>query len=145
MFAFEPHPRNFRLLAINTQLNNLRSVRLYNKAPGDHTGRTKLCLSKYHGRHSTIGEGEYLEIECATLDSMLETEARVEIIKVDVEGTECSVLQGGDNTLKKTKFVTGETSRPHVNRFVHEFLPRYSFKHVRKWEGNDVFVNSRLE
>lgn len=147
VFTFEPHPRNYRLLTTNAGLNGLESVYLYNTALGDHAGRTKLFLSEYHGRHSTIEGciGEYVEVGGSTLDSIPEIDDRVEILKVDVEGAECSVLQGAVNTLKKTKFVIVETSRLHVNRFVHEFLPRHGFQHVQRWEQNDVFVNSRLQ
>lgn len=79
------------------------------------------------------------------MDSISETNGRVEILKVDVEGAECSVLQGAVNTLKRTNFVIVETSKSHVIRWVHKFLPLHGFDHIRSWEQNDVFSNSQLQ
>ncbi len=46
---------------------------------------------------------EEIEVELCTLDSLIPAEAKIDLIKIDVEGAELGVLQGSINTIKKNK------------------------------------------
>lgn len=53
VYAFEPHPCNYKLLEINCKLNNV-NAHLYQQAVGDRNGKTFLHISNFHGRHSIV-------------------------------------------------------------------------------------------
>ena len=95
--AFEPSPEAFRLLSRNVAANQLTDVRLHNSAlascpgtinlftePGDETS---LTASTVHER----GGGQSVEVEAVTLSSQIEDE--VDLLKLDVEGSEGEVLE----------------------------------------------------
>jgi FkbM family methyltransferase len=151
VFAFEPDPRNYRLLALNVDLNKLTNIRTYNKAVGDHIGKAKLYLSRFHGRHSTIegsvrGGTKYVIIDSVTLDSMLAELDSVQILKVDVEGAELFVLKGGIRTLEKTKYVIVECSTAYAISTVNQFLISRGFHFLERFGQNRIFmkVDSQL-
>lgn len=70
-YAFEPDARNFSILEKNVCLNNLNNIDIRRAAVSDHVGRVNLHTNQYHGRSSIVGEGEYVEVDCVSLDSVL--------------------------------------------------------------------------
>jgi FkbM family methyltransferase len=145
VFAFEPDPRNYRLLALNVNLNKLTNIRTYNKAVGDHNGKVKLYLSRFHGRHSTIegsvrGGTEYVIIDSVTLDSILAEPDTIQIMKVDVEGAERLVLEGAIRTLEKTKYVIVECSTAYAVSTINQFLTSRGFHFLERCGNNRIFV-----
>ncbi len=55
VYALEPEPRNFHLLKLNVKLNQKCDVvRVFQVAAGSSSGKAKLFISDYHGRHSLL-------------------------------------------------------------------------------------------
>ena len=102
--AFEPVPDNRRILSWNVNLNNLQNVTVRSEALGDFDGKARLNLSHGPSAESFIVEvrksGE-IEVQVATLDSLKLD--RLDLVKIDVEGAELSVLRGAKSTLKNLR------------------------------------------
>lgn len=100
--AFEPQHQPHRFLTANCLLNSLQNVEVRHQAVSDKCGKTTVHhLDPMHPNNFGafgIGAGDY-EVETVTLDSL--PIPIVHVIKVDVEGHELAVLQGGEKTITK--------------------------------------------
>lgn len=106
--CFEPMPHLFKRLEANVRLNSLDNVVMNNKALSSGEG----VLSIYPANKDNSGnssliqrintEAVPLEVKATTIDAYVEMNniEHVELIKIDVEGAELFVLQGGIQTLK---------------------------------------------
>lgn len=142
-YAFEPNPRNYQVLVANVNLNGVRSAHIFSTLVGNQSRRANLYLSKFHGRHSMLGRGEYTDVKTVTLDSALGTLNRIHILKIDVEGAEPTVLSGAEETLKRTVCVVVETSGSQ-EKHTTMFLTSRGFEFVKRCEANSIFINTDL-
>jgi FkbM family methyltransferase len=110
VYAFEPHPEIYDSLVANVALNGLQAVvTAVPKAVADMTGRTTF----YSGRHGGAGhlaavgrpEGNAMTVETITLDEfVLGRDHRLpDFLKIDVEGAERKVLDGGQRVLRANR------------------------------------------
>lgn len=115
--SFEPSKENFRALTINVLLNKFESrAQLYNLGLGDKAGKAAFIwdplntgASHIEGidtdEEETDKRGIKDEIELSTLDDMtpkfnLSLDDRI-LMKIDVEGMESNVIQGGTEFFKQ--------------------------------------------
>lgn len=96
VYAFEPHPANFETLRRNVEANGYRNVVLLNKALADRPGTLRLHLGPDAGSHSLVPTRSRasIEVEATSLDAALGPGARVDFLKMDVEGAEGRALRG---------------------------------------------------
>ena len=104
VFAFEPEPHNFELLRRNIAANGYRNVVPVRKALSNRCGSSRLAISGDNlGGHHFAGLSENepaIEVETTSLDAFLrENPARIELIKMDAEGAELSILEGMSGVL----------------------------------------------
>jgi FkbM family methyltransferase len=97
VLAFEPVPANYEVLKRNVELNGCTNVRIVTKAVSDQPGTATIHLSEFCGCHSLLPHpaketGTILSIEAVRLDSLPELR-RIDLLKIDTEGTELQVLQ----------------------------------------------------
>ena len=107
--AFEPNPDLFSALEKNLKLNRIRNVKSEQMALDDQPGEAYLYLN--HDIHTSIGSliqsttaGKKVLVRKTTLDIYCENYSinSVDLIKIDVEGYETNVLQGGSSIIKKS-------------------------------------------
>lgn len=109
VFAFEPEPHNYSLLCKNIEVNRYRNVIPIRKAVFSKSGRMKLFLDKSNlGGHSlseaNVDKGASITIEITRLDDYFKnTDYKIDLIKVDVQGTEMEVLEGMANTINQNE------------------------------------------
>ncbi|HMD39638.1 MAG TPA: FkbM family methyltransferase [Candidatus Acidoferrum sp.] len=112
IYAFEPCPSTFAILEKNLVLNDLSGVRAICAALSDRTGEASMyvnadlkdALNSLEDPSHTDAEvvGREL-VQTITLDEFLAKEdiARVDLMKVDVEGAEMLVFRGARNLLER--------------------------------------------
>lgn len=109
--SFEPDPETFQWLARNVRLNHLQNVYLNQVALFDESGKKDLYLATPQDTGSNsfampwTFSGETCEVACTTLDEYLKERRidRVDVVKIDVEGSELPALTGGADILFKSK------------------------------------------
>lgn len=98
VYAFEPDPDNFELLKRNVAANSCGNVICLRKAVADQTGAASLFLNPYNrGDHRLYGSHQdqpALAVEAVALDDFLRQEARVDVVKMDIQGAEYRALLG---------------------------------------------------
>lgn len=109
VLAIEAAPSNAQELRRNIELNGMRNVSLLETAVGDSTGFATLALSAGANLGMfTLGavSGETgCRVEVRRLDDLLEEIGvdRVDLIKMDIEGSEYRALRGAEKTLARHK------------------------------------------
>jgi|688.fasta_scaffold182232_3 FkbM family methyltransferase len=120
-FAFEPNPLAYDVLLENIEINNLQNnVHPYNmglwhtamelelKIPIDTTDSGLATFGDNPSRFTyadKTGEFTKHKVKCETIDNMfqkLKLES-LDIIKIDTEGAELSIIKGGETTIKQFK------------------------------------------
>lgn len=150
IIAIEAHPETYRALCRNIDCNNFKNVKTICKAVTDHKGSVtmfdqidiKSSKPRYHFRYSSIfkrviqkprinllnlrGTGSY-EIDCDTLDNII-GEHNVDVMKMDIEGSEISALAGANDTLKRLRKVIVEVHASEDLQQVKKVLEDHDFK-----------------
>jgi FkbM family methyltransferase len=115
IFAFEPHPTNYRRLVANVELNHLTSVETVEQAVGATTEPVEFTIPAdeqislvssavrpFAEAHFGIPYKQH-RVEQTTVDHFVTARALtdVDLIKIDVEYYELAVLRGAKETLAK--------------------------------------------
>lgn len=109
LWVFEPNPRIYHLLCINLEINGFldRAVAV-NKAVLDRSGMVEFGVA---GRHmggsgvftfgSELEPVERITVEAVSLDEYLPPKTRVNLLKIDAEGSEFYILKGAERIIKE--------------------------------------------
>jgi FkbM family methyltransferase len=119
VFAFEPDPANFALLRSNVERNGYRNVALSPLAAADRCGPGKLFISATNrGDHRAYDSHDgrpSVTIRTTTLDHFFRGYGGpINLIKMDIQGAECSALEG----------MRGLLGRQNRVKMTTEFWPR---------------------
>jgi FkbM family methyltransferase len=103
--AYEPSPRNFKLLVMNLELNGAAFVLTVNAALGDRAGEIQFTENPTNTGNSRIAAtGGEITVKLQTLDASLPREWDcIDLIVMDTEGSEVAAMRGAAATLAKTK------------------------------------------
>ncbi len=111
VYAFEADPGVFEKLKTNCGLNNFSSptVQLFCAAVSNKTGETEfyqssdVCTGSGSIENFPDIGGQKIQVKSIALDDFLEEEkiSNIDMLKVDIEGHEFSLLQGAESALKK--------------------------------------------
>ena len=101
VYAFEPLPEAYTLLMDNTQ--DLSNVKALPFAAADSSGETELYAHRSGDRSSLLAVDpmRVVKVKKVTLDSLLNEVSRVDLVKIDVEGSETMVLKGAKQLFRK--------------------------------------------
>jgi len=134
VFSFEPEPNNFQFLLKNIQANNSSNIIPFNKAVSNYDGKINLFLSRSNiGDHRMINFNSdrevrnRIEIESVKLDTAIPKDQKIDLIKMDIQGSEMKAIDG-------MKRILGENNKMVL---VTEFWP-YAIKQSG-YEPEDFF------
>lgn len=164
VISFEPNPKAFELLSKNIQSNHRSSVVLVNKGIAKTPGSFEMKVlnegSAYGGKYLGEIKKEYrtwiqekrfrnITVESLTLPDILKTYnlSTVDILKMDVEGMEFEILEGGTDALSKIKRIVIEWHDFESKSKIIELLTQMNFDLVYDDEreyGNLYFVNNKF-
>jgi FkbM family methyltransferase len=127
--AFEPTPDIFSRLRANVEFNGFMNININQLALADRCGSSVFYLYKQNAMNSLsiqdwIGNPiNQIEVETITLDKYVQMRrlAKVDLIKIDVEGAELAVLRGGSKLLSgfNAPILICEFSEPPTRGFGH--------------------------
>ena len=117
VIAVEPYSENFKLLSLGIRANGYANVIAVQKALSNVTGRTRLFLDARAIVNPSLSQNNVstksgsIFVNTVTLDSLIRDLAveKIDVMKIDVEGAEGLVFEGGRKTLRS------------VNRIFMEF------------------------
>ena len=109
VYSFEPELKNFTRLQKNVELNQFHQVRPFRIALSDTTGLSHLILNEHSNTGHALKRRAEAErrpgyswevIQTLTLDEFVEKEqvGKIDLMKIDTEGSEDLVLAGGWKT-----------------------------------------------
>ncbi len=113
VLAVEAHPKLARRLVQRARKRRARQVQVIEKALYDRVGRVSFHCTKQHPAYSGIEARRYdfeetvqiIDVETTTIDMIMTQHAdrRLGFVKLDLEGGELRALEGGRNTLGKSR------------------------------------------
>ena len=107
VIAFEPLPANYRLLEENLRLNRIENVLVRREAVADHSGTLNFHFpveepSLVAGPILAEDKTGDFDVDCVSLDDFVsKRHVRLDLIKMDVEGAETSVIEGALRTIQE--------------------------------------------
>lgn len=135
VIAFEPSPSTFSLLKRNVDASGHKNIELFNVALGRAAGRSELTFSPDNRSGAFVSDrtqasfGHVTEaITVERLDDVVAGLAldHLDLIKIDVEGFEKSVLEGAANTLARYRpVVVLELNHWCLNAFQRITVPDF--------------------
>lgn len=144
VWAFEPNPQNCAFLRRHVEINRRGNVRVTEAAVSDAAGRARFDFGGGSGTGHLSGDGA-IEVETVRLDDFArERGIAPTAVKIDVEGAEVQVLDGGRATLAEHRPVIFlSTHGAEVHRASMELLRElgYGFRPIL---GSDVASTSEL-
>ena len=95
--AYEPRPSNLKFLRQHLSINDISNVTVYPKCLGNTEGPAMFETRTGSGTGHVSGLGN-VRVEMTTIDRL---NSSFDYIKIDVEGHEVEVIEGGYQTIRK--------------------------------------------
>lgn len=153
VLAFEPNPNSLRYLRLNILLNRQSRIEVVSVALSNEEGETEfICVSQ--GAYSALKVGETpgttsaIRVRQTTLDAIAAAESLylVDFVKMDVEGAELLVLQGGEEFFSRIPrpLVMCEFNDNRAAPYGHTSRDVYQWLRDRDYEWFRLSDNARL-
>lgn len=125
VISFEPEENNLKLLRKTISTNKLKNVELIEGVANNKDGIVQLSISKHNkGGHNLLGVDELKKIKVNShkIDNLLNGE-KPSFVKIDVEGAEQFVLDGGKKVFKGSKLIieNGHKLKRKYNLDIYSF------------------------
>jgi len=142
VIAVEPHPLNVKYLRLN--LADFDNVEIIEKALWNEKATVKFNVHSTPTGHSIIADKERnrsMDVSADTLDNLFDNR-QIDFAKIDVQGAEAQVLEGGKKFLETTRKLAVEThNRYNIDTRTYpkviEILKKYDYD-IRFAEDNGV-------
>lgn len=143
--AFEPHPRIFKFLNANVQLNDFRHVRLHNCAVGESAGSVAFSDEKADDTNRVVASNEGTSVPVVTLDDGLERQSPIALLKVDAEGYEKHILHGAEKIMERVQCLFIEISDSNLMMFGSSSSDILAWLTSRGFRLYEITAKSTLE
>jgi FkbM family methyltransferase len=148
VIAIEPFPDIFGQLYNNIKLNAVSDVvRARNLCMSDSTGVTKFWMNRDMPNSFSInreGDATGLSVLSVRLDDLMQWEniTRLDYIKIDAEGAEERILDGGQSALKRFRPIVQVED---IDRKICKLLRSYAAFGVARTRNTLLIPNERLD
>jgi len=140
LICFEPIKENRECLIKNMSDRGITNYKIHKCALGSKSGTVKLNTNDDNSGNPYIDKNGNEEAQIKTLDMF--GFAKIDLIKIDVEGFELEVLKGGEHTIKVCKpIIVLETKEKHYERYGTNFREIKSWLEARNYKIENV-INS---
>ncbi|MDO1449794.1 FkbM family methyltransferase [Rhodocytophaga aerolata] len=136
IICFEPNPSSYKLAESN--LKKIHSVKLYQAAVADKPGRmfiqNKDISESAFNTITDKSDNDSVEVDVKTLDGLLNSYNKIDLIKCDVEGFEIEVIKGAANLLERDRpTLILEADMPSSEGYVSERACKLA-AHLKKYD-----------
>ncbi len=143
--AFEPDKQNLSQLYANLYLNqHYDRIEVHNLAVSNSTGTAFLDRSEQTGRgtRNIVNTGNY-QVEITRFDDLFTDRNTHSFFKIDVEGHECSVIEGAREFLTHNSCILLIESTPEAFPALHELMTGIGYREAATPDGvhDHVFLN----
>lgn len=146
VYAFEPSPRNIHYLKRHLALNRIKNVQVFECALGDNVGEVLFDTSNNASEGKIAPTGD-ISIKLFSLDYLLKNNTiRVaDLVKIDVEGSEYSVLLGGSEYFQTVKpIIFLATHGIEISAQCCRLLQKWGYSVIGIDENKDVVKTDEL-
>jgi FkbM family methyltransferase len=131
IYAFEPHPVNYKWLKRSIEINSFTNVIPINKAISDRNSLIRLFYSTNNiSDHSIVFTENRccVEVEAITLDEFCkEHQILPDVVKMDIEGAEFLALRGMEKTIEACENLALFIEFEHNQKAIINFLKEKGF------------------
>lgn len=104
VFAFEPEPKNFKLLKKNVEENNYKNTQFFQNAVSDKDEKLKFYISDESSAANQLFQpkkfNEIIEVDSIKLDNFFSKDTKIDFVKIDIQGAEGTAIKGMISLLK---------------------------------------------
>lgn len=146
VIAIEPNLETFQILKNNIKLNHLTNVYALNYACYSKSNKlVKFYEGSYSGESSlSKNKSRFFLVKTLTLDDILKKvhikSEFVTLIKIDVEGSEVSVIRGSQKILKNKPTILFESFSEKKNPRISKLLKKFGYKINRIGISNYIAI-----
>ena len=138
VYAFEPEPDNYEILIRNINANEFNNVVAVRKGIYKDTGKISFNIGEYSGAHSLFNPYSSIintiEIETITLDDFfIDKSPVIDVIKIDVEGAEMTVLLGMHRMIHENQNIIIITEFYPPGLESSGYTPYQYYSKIREW------------
>ncbi len=118
VYAFEADPASVVRINKSVALNRFSNITVIGKAVSDQPGIAKFYPDGMRGAlgYHRFGNQDGIEVECASVDSVIPPDVKVSFFKMDIEGSEWKALKGRQRTLRSCNSLITEFLTPGLRR-----------------------------
>jgi len=152
VWAFEPHPENYRCAFITTYINGLQNIELMNAGLGERQDMLPMVIANADGG-SSGGSSRIIEknaasreegstlVKIVSVDSIVPSDRKVSIIQLDVEGFEKPALSGAMLTIQRCKPIILLETLPEQS-WLSENILQFGYRIAGTVHGNTILTNA---
>ena len=147
VFTYEPVPTSFEWAKNTISLNELHNVIIENKALSNKSGHVTMELKRKDrllgGASHVVSNASQttIEVESATLDSLVPDDCEISVIHLDVEGHEPEVLEGATRLIKNNLPIIIVETFP--SSFFEKHLAPLGYTRHGKVCGNEILRHDK--
>jgi len=158
IIAVEPNPEAFRILKKNIETNSLKDVICINKAVASKNrkisfeivkGKTTIGAFKVYKKYRKKGGLRKIIVSSVTLEKLCKilNVGRIDLLKIDAEGSELDILKGGKNILPNVKkavieYHGAQKTKKGVMKIMREMNFKILLMDEKKYYGDIYFKNN---
>ena len=150
VYAFEPVPRIFDCLKKNVEINKLHNLQIDSSAVTNYDGDIALYIppDAIPSSASTLqgfrDASEVISVRALTIDSFVAMNniPKVDLIKIDTEATEHTVLEGAKSVIKRDEpIIICEVLKGQTETFLHSAMDNLGYKYF--WISNEGLIERK--